>query len=827
MRDLHVRRASTAAKTGRFVSNAVKPRGAKWRIYYLDAMANAGKRPKRAMKGQTMATSTTPCSRRRYIQTLLASSALVSAGAADAQENATAASDARRESIEEVVVRGVARKFRPDEQTSATGLNMSLVETPQSVSVLTPEMMQTINANSPYEATDLVPGVQRSGYGFGLSQIVMRGVFNLSRRINSIELGNPVTSLQGYALERLEIVRGPATAIYGVTGSFGGEINSILKKPQQTRHMQFGVEFGSYDTQRYSFDITDSLTSDGNLSGRFVAKYDEYGLPLDINGEDFPNYESMALAAVNWDISPQTTLRFTHYYQHRNTDPWDGAALVQNADDTLSLPQVDPEQWYFSHPDQSRETLDIDFSLLELEHDFDNGWRSRSQLAYHTFEEDLEYFYPFGPFGAYSLADDEIYIYTYDVERSGEELTFNQSLGRDFELFGREAQVFAALEYREDREPDRFELLNSFFQGYAGIDWYTDGVYDGETPRFSDGSAFLPIQGDREDLFGVRQVLLTEDEDLKLSLQLLLRPTDRLQVLVGALYHDNDSVTTIPRNRGVDITPPEVTRVGFTESVYRFGATYDVVDDWGFVTDARVYYSYSEGFQPQTYTDADGNTVAAPQDMEQHEIGLKAEIFNGAVGASVALFDYEITNISVSSSFLGSFGGFGSTVLEGSQEATGLEFELVGEILPGWNVSANYAWMDAQILNPNNTESTPPRTTPEHSGTIMTTYEFLEGPLSGFRIGTTVKVSGDYSFIEGTSNVARFGSPLVDGGHERVDLHLSYAPRSGAFENVEMFFNWRNVFDEDIIVAKQGNPGYGVMFIDQQMVMGGLRYTFD
>ncbi|MDZ7645419.1 MAG: TonB-dependent receptor [Woeseiaceae bacterium] len=749
--------------------------------------------------------------------------ALIGTSPAQAQEQP----DSTDSAIEEIVVRGVARRFRPDEQTSATGLKMTLIETPQAVSVLTPEILSTISADSAYEATDLVPGVQRSGYGFGLTQVVMRGVFNLSRRVNSIELGNPVTSIKSYALERFEIVRGPATAIYGVTGSFGGEINAILKQPRNSFGLELGAEIGSYDTREIYFDVTGAITDDESVSGRLVGKYNEYDLPLDIAGETFPNYETMGLAAVNWDISDMTSLRFTFYRQERNTDPWDGGALIQNPDGTLSLPDVDPEEWYFSHPDQSKETLDIDFGIVELEHDFGNGWYSKSQLAWHQYEEDLEYFYPFGPFGAYSLGDDEIYIYTYDVERSGEELTFNQSLGGDFELFGREHQVFAALEYRDDREPNRFELLNSFFQGYANIDWYADGVYDGMQPRFSDGSPFNPIQGDRETVFGVRQELLTETTDLKLSLQTLLKPTDKLHVLMGVLFHDNDTVTRIPINRGVVNSPAEETRIDFQETVVRVGATYDLIDDWRFVNDSIFYYSYSEGFEPQTFTDGDGNTISAPQEMEQHEIGLKAEMIDGAVGMAVALFDYEITNIEVSSSYLGSFGGFGSTVLEGSQEATGLELELIGEILPGWNVLANYAWLDAEILNPNNTAGTPPRTTPEHSGAITTTYEFLDGSMAGLRVGATLKFSGDYSYVEGTSNIDRFGEQPDAGAHQRFDLHGSYKPMSGPLQNAEVFFNWRNVFDEDILVAKQGNPGYGIMFIDQQTITAGVRYRFE
>lgn len=766
---------------------------------------------------------------RTYRKTILSSAiaALIASTPPAVAQNQAAEKQPSDDSIEEIVVRGVARSFRPEEQTTATGLNMSLMETPQQVTVLTDEMLRTINADSAYEATDLVPNVQRSGYGFGLSQIVMRGVFNLSERVNQIELGNPITSIRSYALGRFEIVRGPATAIYGVTGSFGGEINAILKQPQANFSAEIGAEFGSFDTMAGFFDVTGPLNGDGSISGRVVGKYEEYGLPLDISGEDFANYETMGLGAVRWDISGNTSLTMSYYYQHRNTDPWDGGALVQNADDTLSLPTLDPDFWYFSHPDQSDETADIDFGIAELDHQFDNGVRSTTKMAWHSYNEDMAYFYPFGPFGAYSLGDDEIYIYTYDIERSGEELTFNQSLGTDFELFGRQHEVYAALEYRDDSEPARFQLLNSFFQGYASMDWYADGVYDGSQPFFTDGTPFLPIAGDREEAFGVRQILLTEETDLKLSLQTLLKPTDKLDVLLGVLYHDNETTSTIPVNRGIVNSPPEVTETNFNKTVFRLGVTYDVIDDWGAVNDSRIYYSFSEGFEPQTFINADGDTVSAPQEMTQNEIGLKAEMFDGAVGVSMALFNYEITNIEVSSSFLGSFGGFGSTVLEGSQEATGFEFEAVGEILPGWNIMANYAYMDAEILNPNNTGSTPPRTTPKNSGAITTTYEFLTGPVEGLRIGATLKMSGDYSYIEGTSNVDRFGAPPKAGAHQRFDLNGSYAPRSGPLQGFNIYFTWLNVFDEDILVAKQGNPGFGIMYIDRQKASLGLSYQFD
>jgi len=766
-----------------------------------------------------------------YLKTLMASTALASNGAhaQSSDDDARTPAAARDQTIDEIVVRGVARRFRPEEQSSATGLDMALIDTPQAVSVLTTEMMETVNAKSVYEATDLVPNVQRSGFGFGLEQIVMRGIFNGDRRVNGIEFGPSfLTSVNSYASERVEVVRGPATAIYGVTGSFGGELNTILKRPLAERRVELGVEGGSYDSQRYSLDASTPLNSEGTLSGRFATEYREYDLPLDIRNEAFPNSEFMAFSALQWDVTGSSTLNLSHLYQRRDIDPWDGGALIQNDDGTLSIPDVDPEQWYFSHPDQSHEDFDVHFVLAEFEHEFANGLRTRTQTSWSQWEENLAYFFPFGPFGAYALADDEVYIFTYDVERNGEEFTFNQTLTGDFRMLDRDHQFLLAVEYIDALSPNRFELLNSFFQGFATIDIFSPENFDGGTPRFSDGSPFLPIEGDREELFGVRQELLETTEDLKFSGMLLLNPIERLEILGGMIFHKNDTVTRIPINRGVVNDPPTRTKTSFAESAYRAGVTYDLLATGrGAVDDVRVYYNYSEGFQPQTFTDGDGNTVSAPQEMDQHEVGIKAELFGGAVGTSVALFDYEITNIEVSSSFLGSFGGFGSTVLEGTQEATGLEWDLVGELLPGWNVTANYAWMDAEILNPNNTRGTPPRTTPTHSGAITTTYEFLDSPLAGLRIGATFKASGDYSFVEGTSNVDRFGEPPDAGSHERVDLHFSYAPRAGRFANAELYFTALNIFDEDIIVAKQGNPGFGIMFIDQQRFTAGLRYTFE
>ncbi len=755
--------------------------------------------------------------RSRYLQSLLASTALVATGAGHAQTDG-----GNQGALEEIVVRGVAQQYRPDDQTSATGLGMALIDTPQSVTVLTDDMLSTINARSVYDATDLVPNVQRAGYGFGLERIVMRGIVNANHRVNGILLGQRATSLDSVALERVEVVRGPATVLYGVTGSFGGEINNILKRPETEFGFSGSAHVGSYDTWGLEFDVMGALTDSGSLSGRLAFAYDEYDHPLDIQGESFPNRQRAGLAALEYAFSPTTVLNLTYIHQHRNVDPWDGAAVVLQPDGNLGLPDINPDFWYFSHPDQSNSENEFNIGMVELEHTFANGWRSRTQVSYNQYEEFIEYFYPFGPFGAYGLGDNEIYIYTYDIDRDGEEYTFNQSLAGDFEFMGREHEFFAALEYRDNAKPDRFELLNSQFMGIASMDWYSDDVYDG-TPRFVDGTPFEPVSTEDRRAAGVGREELVETEELLLSFQVLLDPTDRLDVLAGVLYQDSERRERNPFLSGQPLDPAEETTTSFDKTVYRFGATYELLQNVGPIDEGRIYYSYSEGFEPQTFIDEDGLVTSAPQEMTQHEIGFKAELLGGAIGASVALFDYEITNIAVSGTFVGGFANPSTAVLAGTQEAQGLEIELVGELLPGWNLAANYAYLDAEINDPNFDVTTPPRSAPKHSASVTSSYEFLEGALNGLRVGATYKYSGNYAFVEGPSNADRFG-PLVAGSHHRFDLHASYTPPQN--DSFTVSFNWHNVFDEDIITAKEGNPGFGVMFIDRQRMSLRVSYQY-
>jgi iron complex outermembrane receptor protein len=786
----------------------------------------------------------------QYKMALLASTALISAHLVQAQETSVSDPDASASNdesvIEEIVVRGVARQFRPQDQSSATGLVMDLIDTPQSVTVLTSEMMATIGASTIYEAADLIPGVTFGGLGFGNETIILRGIDNDRIRINGLQAGGNSATMDSHALERIEIVRGPATVLYGVTSSFGGEVNHVLKRPQADRFLDVGVEFGSYDSQTYKFDATGALSGSEKVRGRLAVKYADNGRWFDIQNLDVRTEKTTVFAAVDWDITPQTTATFSYYHFGRQGDPIDGSALVQLPDGSLALPQdafpdrVDPDTFYVGHPDrsQAREDYTNDLYFGELTHTLDNEWRVDAKAMVSEVDNLIDEFFAFGPFGGYDLADDQAYLYSYDVRDHNKILTFNLSLGGDFELFNRDFSFFAAYEYDDNLDPQSRLVPTSHFIGFVDIDFFADGVYDGVQPLLSDGTPLLPI--DRSlDALGIGRQEGVEATNHKGSVQVMAKLTDRFSVLAGVLVHDNKSTLTRFYDGGVPFEPPEETKSDYNEVLTRFSATYDLIDDGEIFDDATVYFTFSEGFAPQIEANPEGEIVFIPQTMDAFEIGLKAELLGGAVGTSIAYFQNNVQHILTGGAEVGNITGRQSG--NGNKDSQGIEVELVGELLPGWNMAFNYTWYDGEIydetIDPDtNTRVYPfsivPKTSPEHLAALTTTYEFLDGALRGFRAGGTVKYSSDYGFNDGLHLIERFSPPgnpqqLVDGEHMRVDLNFSYMGFGEPLEDLGIYANIVNVFDEDIMVAREGHPGFSNMFIDRKFVKGGFTFKFD
>lgn len=291
-----------------------------------------------------------------------------------------------------------------------------------------------------------------------------------------------------------------------------------------------------------------------------------------------------------------------------------------------------------------------------------------------------------------------------------------------------------------------------------------------------------------------------ETDRLGIFLQDQLNFNDKLILLAGIRYD------TVEQRR--DGEPTLFSAEGINETQNddafspRLGIVYKPIDN------ISLYGSYSRSFTPNSGMSADGSFFE-PERGEGFEAGIKSEWLDGRLTASLAYFNVTRRNIVTEDPNNPLF-----SVATGKQRSQGVELDVAGEILPGWNVIASYAYIDAEVTE-DNVLPVGNRLTgiPEHSASLWTTYEIQQGRLQGLGFG--------------------LGFNFVD---ERAgDLENTFEVDSYFTTNAAIFYqrdnwraalNFRNLFDVDYIsdVKLDGIP-FGERG-EPFTVVGSISVTF-
>jgi len=226
-----------------------------------------------------------------------------------------------------------------------------------------------------------------------------------------------------------------------------------------------------------------------------------------------------------------------------------------------------------------------------------------------------------------------------------------------------------------------------------------------------------------------------------------------------------------------------------------------------------LYGSYSQNFGPSnSFYNTDG-VKRAPQTASQWELGAKTEFFDGRLNATLAFFDLTKRNLPVTDPFNPLF-----TKTIGEARTRGLEFETQGEILPGWRVIGAYSYLpDATIVNGGADGTTGNRLflAAEHSGSLWTTYEFLEGALQGLKFG-----SGAVGVSQRQGNAANdYQLP----GYVTMNLMLGYGLKVGPTK-VSAQLNIDNLIDKTY--HSGSNSAYQIQFGAPRTFLGSLRVEY-
>ncbi|MEM9246986.1 MAG: TonB-dependent receptor, partial [Cyanobacteria bacterium P01_F01_bin.153] len=234
----------------------------------------------------------------------------------------------------------------------------------------------------------------------------------------------------------------------------------------------------------------------------------------------------------------------------------------------------------------------------------------------------------------------------------------------------------------------------------------------------------------------------------------------------------------------------------------RLGIVYQPSDE------ISLYASYSRSFVPNTGVTFVGDLLE-PEEGEQFEAGIRAELLDGNLVANLAIFDIEKRNIALSDSLNP---GFLEAI--GAQSSFGVELDIIGEILPGWNVVANYAYIDAEITEgEEGTEGNSAANIPEHSFSVWTTYALPSGPLEGLSLG-----------LGGNFVSERFGD--VNNTFELDSYFLTNAAIAYRRDNWRAAVNFRNLFDVDYIAGTVSGNRFSIFPGAGFSVVGSFSITF-
>ena len=653
---------------------------------------------------------------------------------------------------------GPVQGYKATRSASATRTDTPIHETPQSISVVTREAVEDLGATRLQDALDYAGGVGRANNfgGQGLTTITVRGFTTGEFYRNGFPINRGYPNMpDANTIERLEVMRGPAATLYGRSDP-GGTFNVVSKQPSSERSVTLGSQLNDQGMRRGTLDATGPLDEDGRFAYRLNV--------LGEGGETFRDHvetERYAVTPVlSWQVNDSTRITFEGEFM-RNNHPLDrGLTRYPTQTGTAS------RDTFWGEKDVGKLHNDNNMGQVRFEHDLNDSWTLGGgvQILDGTLKGNAVEANSMG-------ADGRTLSRNFNwrkLDWTDRDVQLNLT-GR-FNTGGLEHLLLTGIEY-EDYDYKSIIMRSSGAAGSYAIDIFNP-VYGQARPALTR----TPTH-DQENLktwaaFVQDQVSLTE----------------RLKLLVGARFErfEHDYDTYVPGGRSWTKSDNSVTP--------RLGLTYELTDD------LALYASASRSFKPNAGAarpDASASAVASaqkgfdPEKGKAFELGAKWQVLDKQLSVEAAVYQIDKKNVLTTDPLDSSY-----SVAAGEVRSRGLDVNVVGNITPAWRMIGSYAYVDAQVTKDNTLrDGTRLMNIPRHSASLLSLYEFQDGPLRGLGLGGGARYVDDRAGQ--TANVPNFSMD----SYTVYDL-LSYYKVN---EDVRLNLDVKNVFDKDYEEGAFGN----------------------
>lgn len=575
---------------------------------------------------------------------------------------------------------------------TATKTDTAIVEVPQSVSVIGREEMEARGALNIMDVVAQAPGISVNTYGpdnRGWEYIAIRGFSsnsgNFRDGLSQTNFGVVYYMTDPYAVERVEVLRGPSSVIYGQADA-GGIINRISKRPTVDPIREVTLQYGSYDRKQAAFDFGGATSADKTLSVRLV------GLALDSNDQDrYPDgtridrQRYMLAPSLRWEPSADTSLTILGQWLKSKSgeDPYYTIA----ADGSLT--RIKMGDYSFSSFNQDQWSLGYEF-----DHKLSDAWSFHQNARYSdvSLHRRAVWVNELQPDGhTYSR-----FARTWDDAL--DQLSFDSRLNGSVRTGGLEHEIIAGVDYNQQT-----------------------GTALRRRGAAPDLDLLAPIYGLAITApTGILQDFMQKQRQIGLYAQDQIKADERWILTLGGRM---DFARAITNNRRF------ATRTVQKDEAFsgRAGLTYLIGNG------LAPYVSYAESFLPALGLDDNGDPFK-PTRGRQIEVGLKYQSDEAPILLTAAVFNLTKTNVVT-------YDNVTSEARQiGKQRSRGLELEAKGEIIPGLNATASYTRLFGKILrSADATElGKKPATIPNQTASMWLDYTARQG----FGLGGGVNYTG-------------------------------------------------------------------------------------
>jgi len=676
--------------------------------------------------------------------------------------------------------------YQAKNSTAGTKTSTPLSETPRSVSVVTRQRIQDQGSQTLTDILGYVPGIFAPPFAVGDG---LAGDLFSIRGYNATDYGYGLlkdglrlqgnrydTTTEPYGLERTEVFRGPSSILYGENAP-GGLVNLVSKRPTETAQGEAKFSYGSNNRRQLGLDVSGPLTDDNRILGRIVM----LGRNADTQVDSVPDDRLYIAPSMTFNFDEDTALTLLSSYQRDRTKLLLGypaaGTLLNNPNGKIGKDQFNGNpNW----DDFERESWTLGY---EFSHQLNENWQFRQNSRYMESRVDRHETWPNnlndGGFGSTlsSLA--------YDRDNKSVAYSVDNQFEGHFTNGALDNTVLLGASY------DRTSYNQDWAAGAGGTFNVFDPVFTGRP----DTTQYVQNSQLDQHMYGAYGQLQSK--------------YDNWIFLLGGRQ---DWVHSEYRNRAsaARVGSAAVPATDLDGWDHRFSWQTGVM--YQFENGISPYVSYSTAFTPVQQSSQPNGELLDPILSHQYEVGLKYEPAGWNTTFSAAVFQLTKTHDVVAGS-----NGFSRQV--GESESKGLELEANSDITPNLSLTASYTYTDARVTKdaPGSLFEDHQLTgIPRNQASTWATYRFLEGPLSGFRLGGGVRYF---------DNTFAYTAPTLYGKLKTGDVTLVDALVGYDIDkHWSVDVNAKNLFDKEYVSGcnNAGRCYWG----EERTVMGTVAFRW-